>query len=720
MSPRPGFVAVAGGILLLVAPALRAQDALPGWSLQAPRIGLEDGVASARAGFHLHTADGWTLIGDAIRWDTTSGEVFATGNVVLTLPASDGPHPSPGLRLEADHLGLVRPPLGAGEAAIAQRGEAWNVRLYLRLGERLMRLRSRRAVLTRDAIVLHGLSGDGGHGGVLGLAAGRLTIGLRERPAEDRKGFERRVSHVELRHLRPTLAGIPVFYSPWLYRDFTIDYPWTRYVVGDSSRLGPYVRAWTRVDLPPIAGWRPRQLLRLDHYTEAGTPWGARAVWSHPEHGRGELLYYGFDLSEETIHRDPDRDLGQAHHRLFDAEQQLAWPGGGGYARYTDLPDPDPGHGADGRFRNDYLEDDLAHRPLARRGVSAAMSWPALSLVADAERAPLDGMDRRERRYGLQLMVPDWTLAGPLDAGLEAHAEGLSDRDRDHEVDRLRWRGKLDVQHWFDHGVGLGASAGGEGLAYLDPVLAGAEREDQQRAVPTAEAWIAWQLVGRFGDGLQHRVVPEIGLRLRGEGHGDQLDPFTFDQGDELEEDRRLLAVGLETDLGRSRVLFRLSALTLWGLRDEDLPAGRERAEDLGQHLRAVELDAHGRPIATLSLDARGRWDGDLRAWEAFDGSLTWTAHHRLVLHGRATWRHAVERWQYRPGLQVVGNRYRIGGEAVFEQDDDRFRSVELVLTRRFVDGDLSIGYELQRDGGGDELEQRVSLSFSLDTFRLY
>ena len=207
MSPRAGLGAVAlGGMLLAVAPRVgAAEDAtpgdgrLPGWTLQAPAIGLEHQVATARAGFLLRTADGWALVGDALRWDMATGELFATGRIALTIPTSEGERAAPGLRLEADHIGLVRPPTGSDDPAIAERGEAWNVQIFLRLGQRLMRLRCQRAVLTRDAIVLHGLSGDGGHGGVLGIAAGRLTIGLRDEVATDREGFERRVAFISAR-----------------------------------------------------------------------------------------------------------------------------------------------------------------------------------------------------------------------------------------------------------------------------------------------------------------------------------------------------------------------------------------------------------------------------------------------------------------------------------------------------------------------------------------
>lgn len=724
MSSRISVGAVAAGGLLLVAlpRAWGADPAPPGWTLQAPSLGLEGQVASARAGFHLRTADGWSLIGDAVRWDMASGELFATGRIALTIPTTDGELSSPGLRLEASHLGLIRPPVGAQDPAIAERGEAWDVQVFLRMGQRLMRLRCARAVLTRDAIVLHGLSGDGGHGGVLGLRAGRLTIGLRDQVAEDRQGFERHVADLTVTHLRPTAAGIPVFYTPWLYRDFTRDYPWTRYEFGASSRLGSYGRAWTRFDVPEIAGWRGRQLLRVDHYTESGTPLGARSEWWHPTIGEGQFLYYGFDLDQEAVYRDQDQDrpLTEANNRVFDAEQRVRWTGGAAYARYTDLPEPDPGFPQDDRFRNDYLEDDVAHRPLARRAIAAAQTWPALSLVADTDRAAINAEDDLDRLYGLQLTVPRWRIAGPAYLEAEGWGEGLEAADGEDAADRFRYRAALGAERWFGFGLRLGAEVGAEGLAYLDPESGGTQYDDQQRSVPTADLELAYQLIGRFSDDLQHRLVPLVALRLRGDGHGDELDAWGFDDGDELVEDLRELELGLTTDVSRQRVLFRFTASSYWGLRDDDLPAGRSEADDVGQHLRALDFDFTGSPIATLALDGRGAWDGETRDWQRFDGDLRWTAHHRLILTGRATWREETERWQYGPGVTVVGDRYRLSARAVFDEDADDFRTIGLGLSRRFVDGVLDLGYELQRAEDGAELEQRLSLSFSIDTFSLY
>lgn len=45
---------------------------------------------------------------------------------------------------------------------------------------------------------------------------------------------------VEIQHLTPRLGGVPYFYLPWLGRDMSRDWPWTRWTLGSKSDWGRY------------------------------------------------------------------------------------------------------------------------------------------------------------------------------------------------------------------------------------------------------------------------------------------------------------------------------------------------------------------------------------------------------------------------------------------------------------------------------------------------
>jgi len=154
-------------------------------------------------------------------------------------------------------------------------------------------------------------------------------------------------------------------------------------------------------------------------------------------------------------------------------------------------------------------------------------------------------------------------------------------------------------------------------------------------------------------------------------------------------------------------------------VRDDDLPAGRARSEDIGQRLRRATVDIDGRPIASLDIDGRGEWNGDRRDWKRFDAGLRWTATEHLAFRFRATWRDRIDRWQYRPGLSVAGNRYSLRGDVIHDQDSDEPRGLDLRISRRMVDGVLSFGYALDRDEDGGELDETFTLAFSIDSFGL-
>ncbi|MHC5068634.1 MAG: hypothetical protein ACYTF0_08595, partial [Planctomycetota bacterium] len=190
------------------------------WQIDAPRLTYDDGVTSAHSGFVVHTSDGWQLHGNALRYDQVAGDCYGHGDILLVIPGADGP----GLRLEAEWIGFRQP----GDPQ-QRRAEATNVRVWLGNGARL---HCDHVDIDHERIVLSGVRGDSGHGGILGLAMSELVIGPRTRPAADRDGIERHVADITIWHPRLKILGLPIMYLPVLYRDFRLDYPWTRYEAG--------------------------------------------------------------------------------------------------------------------------------------------------------------------------------------------------------------------------------------------------------------------------------------------------------------------------------------------------------------------------------------------------------------------------------------------------------------------------------------------------------
>ena len=483
-----------------------------------------------------------------------------------------------------------------------------------------------------------------------------------------------------------------------------------------------WLRGWIGTDLPTIAGWHPRLIGRGDYYRDVGSAYGTRARWWHRDYGRGEFLFY--EMSDERIKRDDSgQRIGLRNAHVVDGEQRLSWYGGALYGRWTDTPAADPGYPFDERFRTDYLTPDVEQRPLARRGVAIAQSTPWASFIVRNDYRTQRNPFGSDIPFSSEAIIPGIHLVGPLSIEADARAERLEREQRDDRSDRLSWRVTSHLDHWFDNGFGIHASAGFDGRAYADSRRAGSSIADAQRSVPTAAVDIRYQLLGQFANGISHRFTPTIGFGLRWPGRGDELSDFAFDQTDDLEEDVRELAVGFDTDVSHRRTLMRLRFDSRWAVRDDDTPAGRDQPADIGQRLRLASIEATAYPSSIFNLSARGEWNGAERDWDSFDGHLEWVAHHNLQLALTASYTEIDNSegiWQYRPSLTIVGNRYRLLSALVFDDDRaDEARSLSIDLQREMVDGVLSIGYQLEREDDGDKLEHSITVGFEIDTFSI-
>ena len=667
----------------------------------------KDGSVIAPRGFVAHMADK-VLIGDALRYHQKHDDLYATGKVVLVMP---------GVRLHAARLGLHPK---------AQSGDAWEVEAFVEHADRRITITAERVHIDRTVLRFEGIRAITGHGGLVGMGASSARVYLRDKPAQDRSGFERQVEGIELVGTTVRAAGVPVFWIPYLYRDFYFDYPWTRYEGGKTRRLGYYARGWVGTSLRDIMGWHPRIEARGDMYSRSGEAWGVHAGWKNQDYGRGGVTW--FDVPHEIVMGGPDdlQNIAERHASVFDAEQQLHGFGGALYGRWVDLPDADPPYPGDPaqpwdeRFRSDYLRDDLEHRPFARRGITGTWGTSLGTITLDTERRAHPDQPITERIWGLQVQLPRVQLAGPVHLGGHGWSERLENPTTGDEAVRTSFTGTASAMTWFGP-IGVDVGGGVNGLAYQDGSIAGLDLDDQARVVPVVTGGIRTRFVGDWGDGLSHTFTPRIGVELYQEGAGDELAPWAFgDPRDRLEEDLYLGTVGFDTSISGKRELFRATLTSRWVLRPEDrdyvdAPGAPATADS---PLYDVIGSLEGSPIATLRFSGNLAYDAQRETWRSFDIGSSWVATRWLALRYNGTLVPQTtlqdEEWQHRPGFTFIGNRYRLDGDVTFRPGGDAVDQWTAGLTRRMVDGDLTFTFEVVRDEDGDIYDRRFGVGFSL------
>ncbi len=650
------------------------------------------------------------LIGDALIFDLKQHDLYATGNVVYAMP---------GLRLEADRIGLHLDD---------RTGDAWNVRAEVETPRGPLPISAERVTLSPRLVEFYGVRSGPRHGGMLSLGSRRVRIHLREETKETRTGPARHVEGVTFMGTWVRVAGVPVLWLPALYRDFTIDYPWTRYEFGHSGRLGNFVRGWIGTDLPEFFGTRLGVQGRIDHHTDTGDGYGAEVRWRNAAFGRGLFAWYG--MRKETV-IDADGDpVDRRQSDVFDAEHR--WSRNDGdlttalYARWVTLPDQDPlGPGEtepvpSERFRADYLRDDLEHRPFARRGATGVATMPFGSLAIDTERQPLQTPDSVDRLWGAQLVVPTLQIVGPLHADADGWIESLDRDATDDQAVRLTHVTALRAMQWFG-GFGLDGEAGARGLHYGERVEAGIDQDDDiHRYVPFAGSGARLRFTGRWGT-LAHDLVPRIGVELYDRAYGDGLPPVRYpDPRDDLIEDRRYWTAGLATTLRGARELVRIEGVARFALRDQD----RVAIDDDGTVHTApddfveLELRAMASPVAVVRLSGDALYDARLDRWIRADSVVSWRAHRHLTLANTTTILpidgERTDVWQTTPGVIVHGGRYDLEGSASFKPGGQAVDRWTAELTRRMVDGIIAIGYELVRDDEGGIYDQRTTFRITI------
>lgn len=689
--------------------------------MPAPHL-TPDGVVAAN-GF-VGRLNGRTLMADALRYDRVRDDLYATGNVVFRLE---------GVRLACSRLGAH---------PNARRGEAWEVEAMVDTPD------GRRLVFTADRVAFdegratfRGVRLDMGAGSVVSFWTPRIEVQLRPRPDPTREGPAERVEAIEMFSPTARLFGVPVFWLPWMARDYRLDYPWTRFRWGSSKRLGKYLRFWTGSSLPELFGWRSDLTLRGERATHAGDAFGAGLRWGHPRFGLGGVTW--LHVPSERLRGDPtladlliparaqtDREeLDRRHARAIDASHQANLGAGALALRWMRTPyadpvdftavpnDLDPGL----RFLADRLPEELASQPYPRRSAALSYGFPLGSVTYDLTRRYHHHQDTTERWHALQAQLVPFQLAGPLHLAGEAWGEDLHRLRHETSATRLRAEGRIELGQWFG-GLGLDARAGVRHLQYTRGWIAGVEQSSlESRRLGFLDAGLSLRFAAELGEGVDHTLLPRLGVQILGKGVGDVLPTYGFgDSRDTLEEDKRLATLGFETSITGPSAFFTANALSRWALRDEE----RQYRDDAGalqlapRRLVDLALSAQGSPWTGLTLTASALYDARLRRWQSVNGGLVLTPVRWLELRESATLipdSTATPRlWQNEFGGALIAHRYRFETLVTTRPGGGKGDRWNLALQRKLVEGELGLRFEIERDDNNTLVDRRWSVDFTL------
>ncbi len=700
--------------LLLAVAAVQAGESLvieaPGANTQLGEGGV---VTVAGKGFVARRGD-WLLSGEALRWDQHNDSLYASGSVVFVTPL---------VRLHAKNLGM-RPE--------ARTGDAWGVEAWIDKGDRHLRITAERVELRSDRLTFYEVTGDFGHGGALEISCPRLNVSIRERQRLD-KGADQVDRYIDgIAIVRPTvsLAGVPVLWLPYLYRDYVLDYPWSTVEVGQTDRLGSFLRYQVGTNLPELGGWHTRIQGRADRYTRAGNGFGAELIWRHDAWGRGNASVYRMYRERVADPADQSQQGGERDVNSWDAAHYLAGRGWATAARYSVTPDADPsqtlpdGRSPDERFRADFEKTKLEEEPFARRGLAATWVTPLLAFSADGERRPNDALDQTERLLGAEISLPRLTLVGPLAVAGDMRVERLRQEVQDTEATRANWEGSLEAVRWLG-GVGFDASAGFQGVAWSDGRISGVDAPGTTgTSLPVGAAGIRVRFEGT-GEASTGVLIPRLGIELLGAARGEGNPGYDFGDGvDDPDHDRHYLVTGLDGELRLGQASFSADVVARWGMRQDDREATEVDGSTRGSSSALADLtfQVRGSPHRDVQALADGVWDARLGRWTSFDARSRWRLAERLDLLYNGAYVPPTattgDTWLHRAGTALYLNRYRLDtwGEVRPGNDtlpEGRFLDTwHIGIGRRMVDGIASLSYENAYDPTQDGIDHRISVTF--------
>ncbi len=700
--------------LLLALASVQAGESLvieaPGANTQLGEGGI---ITIAGQGFVARRGD-WLLTGEALRWDQHNDSLFATGGVVFVMPS---------VRLHADKLGM---------RTEARTGDAWGVEAWIEKDKRRLRITAARVELRPDRLTFHDVVGDFGHGGTMSLHCPRLHVYIREEQRMD-KGANQIDRYVEgIAAVRPTveMAGVPVLWFPYLYRDYVLDYPWSTVEVGQTNRLGAFLRYQVGSNLPEFTGWHTRIQGRADRYTRAGNGFGAELIWKNETYGRGNASIYRMYRERVADPADQSQQGGERDVNSWDAAHYVAGRGWAAAGRYTVLPDADEsatlpdGRSPDERFRADYQKRALEEQPFARRGLNGAWVTPFLAFMADIERRPNNQIDETERLLGADITLPRLGLVGPWAVDGRIRAERLSQEAQDTEATRVSWESRMEMVKWVG-GVGFDVSAGGRGVVYSDGRISGVnELGSESITIPVGEAGIRVRLLAT-GETTSGMLTPRLGVEVLGTARGSGNPGYDFGDGvDTPDSDRHYFLTGLDGELHVGSVSCSAEVVARWGIRQVDQEAvevdGSVRSS--ASSLADLTFRARGSPHRDVDTVADGVWDARLARWSSFDARGRWRVAERVeLLYNGAYVPPTIstgDTWLHRAGGALYLNRYRLdtwgevrpGSEA--RSGGRNLDTWHLGVARRMIDGIAAVSYENAFDPTQGSVDNRISATF--------
>jgi hypothetical protein len=688
------------------------------WEMAAPGIEWRYPLVQARRGIVLRSGPR-TLLADAAQWSKNSRQLYATGRIRLLIgdmsAAGVVDKNATRVHLAADRIGLDQ---------TLSLGEAWEVHCTLLTTFGNLRLQAAHIAMTPEKWVFSDVKVDQGLGAVAEFSCERVELHLRDETAEDRSGIERTLSGVTFHDAVMRAAGIPIMYFPWAHRDYTIDYPWTRYRTGVNSRNGWYLRSEIGTDLPEVAGFHSTVRGRYDLNSRNGEAVGVSGVVHHrPSGGRGDAIWYY--MPEEQVRNTGNGPIIDERSSTFvQAEYQQPLAGLGAVTGFwATVPDGVDGGAPDGRFRADFNDTWLENHPFARRGIQTALAFPFVSLTATTQANPNKHSEETEIPGRVTMAVPHVSLLGPVYAFGDVFLDQVQ-RDEDdlaQEATRLGGQFGGGIGGWLPMGLGLDLRSGVSLRSHHKGEINGVATNTPSQNVPFVSAQSRLRFVHE-SETLTGRVLPQVGFTWLGSEDVDDI-AFDFNDGfDELAADRQFIstAVNGSLDWRNKPQLFTGRIAAQWGIRDQDRRyTDDDDVEQIGPSpLISVRLEASGQITSRFRLSGTGVYDGRRREWRNYDFSagIVLIPNHWSIT-SKTTWlTDDTEdgQWQFQPGTIITGDRYGFQGEVWWNANDNTPERVELALTRRMVDGRLAVTYDLQRDGSGNLNGQTIGLDFVL------
>ena len=689
----------------------KAATAVRGFAL----VGIDqmdaDGVFIAPRGVVARIGER-QLIADAARYDLNKGDLFLSGNVVYR---------QPGVRMSAARLGLHLPPGHQDLTDLsAVYGDAWNVEAQVSTATQNFFLSAERVTIRNNALVFHNVHLSQGHGGIVTFDVPTVEVTLRNPKAGEATTDPR--GHVEgVALISPTgkVVGIPVIWFPYLYRDFSYRYPWSKVRFGHTDTLGTYARYWIGTGLPEMGGWHTGIEGRVDTQSRVGWGFGLRPSWKHDLYGHGDVQWY--TLPDDRGNGSDGVLKTDQQASLFDAQHQVNLGRGAAYGRFTAIPKAPPistvpGTPPDYTFLQNYVPERLENDPFPRQGATGTYTIPGITTTVDTERRISPDENTTERWFGLQAQAHPLQLVGPLHLGGDAWLENVHRIYDNTEAVRVNSRGYLGVGQWIPGGFGMDADVGVKNLSYDDGMIAGADQRATSRYAPFGDVGVKVRLADQYGS-ITHSIVPRVGLQVIGEGEGDVLPGYNFGDGrDTFNEDEQYWVAGFDTGLVSSRTLFHASVLTRFAVREQDRTYVNSAGNDVVSSSELVDVSGifDGSPVEPLTLNGSFSFNSLSSTWSRFNTSGRLRLSPYVALKESSALVTSTDSWSHTPGVTFYAHRYRLDTAATFRPGGSSVDSWLLEATRRMVDGDLVIGYQNIQASPTNSADKRITIGFTL------